>query len=145
MGLADMMLEFGLIGLLVLTLVHCVRLQRALGSLRQDRQALHDAIAGFDTGTRQAEAGLMRLRGVAEELGGQTAKAATLREDLAFLSERGESLADRLDGLVRAARGLGVSAGGDAGPPRSAAPPEGIGKLRSLAERNLLAALQGRR
>lgn len=144
MGMADTVLELGLIGLLSFTLVHCVRLQRALGNLRQDRQALHEAITGFDTGTRQAEAGLLRLRAVADELGGQIGKAAALREDLAFLSERGEGLADRLDGLVRAGKGAALPVTEDA-PQRPATTPDSGGKLRSAAERNLMAVLQGRR
>ena len=141
MGTADIVLELGLAGLLAVTLWHCVRLQRTLGSLRQDRAALHDAIAGFATGTRQAEAGLSRLRAVADELGAQLGKAGALRDDLVFLSERGDALADRLDGLVRAGRTAAPAAG-------PTCPADGDGapaKLRSAAERNLMLALQGRR
>lgn len=142
MGIADIVLELGLIGLLAVTLWHCVRLHRTLGSLRQDRAALHDAVAGFDTGTRQAEAGLSRLRAVADELGAQLGKAGALRDDLVFLSERGDALADRLDALVRAGR-TAASAGAE---PSRLADMDGVpAKLRSAAERNLMLALQGRR
>ena len=153
MGVADVVLELGLIGLLVVTLVHCVRLQRTLGSLRQDRAALHDAIAGFDTGTRQAEAGLSRLRAVADELGAQVARAATLQDDLALLSDRGNAVADRLDTLVRAGRAAVPPMPQAAPAPtpwsglETAQPVPGPapGKLRSAAERNLMQALQARR
>ena len=139
MGIADTVLELGLIGLLLITLVHCIRLQRTLSALRHDRAALNDAIAGFDTGTRQAEAGLARLRDMADDLAHQASKAATLRDDIALLSERGDALADRLDALVRAGRSVSQTA--PPLPPAMEAP----GKLRSAAERNLVAALQGRR
>lgn len=140
MGIADTVLELGLIGLLLFTLVHCIRLQRTLSALRHDRAALNDAIAGFDTGTRQAEAGLARLRDMADDLAHQASKAATLRDDIALLSERGDALADRLDGLVRAGRSVSPTA-----PPPMPPAMEASSKLRSAAERNLVAALQGRR
>lgn len=147
MGIADIALELGLIGLLLATLVHCIRLQRTLAALRHDRAALHDAIAGFDTGTRQAEAGLTRLRAIAEELATEVGKAAVLREDIVLLSDRGDALADRLDALVRAGRSLASPRpGAPPGTPPAAAPMADSTptKLRSAAERNLMLALQGR-
>lgn len=134
-------IELLLVVLLVATLLHAVRLHRALGGLQRDRESLQDAVAGFDSGTRQAEAGLGRLREAAEQLGGKLGHAAALKDDLAFLSERGELLADRLDALVRAGRTL------EAAPPRPPAThhnqtaPEPV---RSQAERDLLVALRGR-
>lgn len=143
MGITDVVLELGLIGLLLLTLVHCIRLQRTLAALRHDRAALHDAIAGFDTGTRQAEAGLTRLRAVAEDLAAEASKAAALREDIVLLSDRGDALADRLDSLVRAGRALAPVAPHLGAPPPT--PDSTSTKLRSAAERNLMLALQGHR
>lgn len=139
MGSLDTVLELALLGLLAATLVHAMRLQRALGGLRGDRAALQEAVAGFDGGTRQAEAALARLQGLAEALSAQHDRSTALRDDLAYLSDRGEGLADRLDAAVRAARGLEPAL---ASPPaREAAP----GPLRSQAERNLMVALQGGR
>lgn len=153
MGIADILLELGLISLLLLTLVHCIRLQRTLAALRHDRAALNDAIAGFDTGTRQAEAGLTRLRAIAEDLATEASKAAVLREDIVLLSDRGDALADRLDSLVRAGRALAPPAPHPGTPPSapgsihpgSTLPDSMPTKLRSAAERNLMLALQGRR
>ena len=62
---------------------------------------------------------------------GPTAEA--LREDLRFLVERAEGLADRLEGAVRQYRPLATTAGGYAA---SEEPP------RSQAERDLLQALR---
>jgi hypothetical protein len=154
MGGVETLLELILLVLLIATLLHTVRLHRALGAMRQDRATLMDAVEGFDSGTRQAEAGLGRLRDAADQVGGQLAHAAALKDDLEFLSARGEQLADRLDALVRAARTLEPPP--QAEPPRvgwapapAAAPiaPAPIAPaasaMRSQAERDLLLALRG--
>lgn len=142
MGNIDWILELVLVGLLAVTLVHAVRLERALRVLRQDRAALGEAIAGFDNSAKQAEAGFGRLQSATAEsaqlLGLRLEQAASLKDDLAFLIERGEATADRLDGLVRNGR-----AGIAAAPPVPAVPAaEPAPKLRSQAERDLLLALR---
>ena len=108
MGGMDWLLEIALIALLALTLVHAVRLERALGLLRRDRTALGEAVAGFDSSAREAESGLGRLRVMTQEATQQATRsiegAAVLKDDLAFLAKRGEELADRLEQLIRAGR-----------------------------------------
>ena len=110
MGGMDWLLEIALIALLALTLVHAVRLERALGVLRRDRGALGEAVAGIDSSARQAESGLGRLKVMTQEATQQATRSiegvAVLKEDLAFLAKRGEELADRLEQLIRAGRAL---------------------------------------
>lgn len=117
----DWVLEIALIVLLAITLFHALRLERALGVLRRDRSALEELVAGFNASTRQAEQGIERLRIAADGAGRQIARqvdAATgLKDDLLFLSERGEKLADRLDTLVRAGRAIGPEASRAPPPP----------------------------
>ena len=142
MGALSWVLELVLVGLLALTLLHAVRLQRAVAGLQRERSALGDAVAGFDASTRDAEVGLGRLHHLAQGVAGQVATrieaAAVLKDDLAFLMERGEQLADRLETLVRAGRGLDA-----ARPAPEAGRPSADGsRLRSQAERDLLQALQ---
>lgn len=131
MGEAGLVLDLMLAALLGVTLLHVLRLHRALQALRQDRAALDQVAQAFDSGVGAAQA---TLRQAADQLAGPLAGATALRDDLAFLSERGEGLADRLDALVRAARALQPAA--------VPAPPEPV---RSRAERELLLALKGRR
>jgi len=106
-------------------------------------------VTGFNTSTRQAEQGVERLRAAADGAGRQIARqseaATALKDDLAFLTERGEKLADRLDGLVRSARPLTHEPQGQAPAMAMASaerPEAGETRLRSQAERDLLKALR---
>lgn len=132
-------LDLVLICLLAATLFHALRLERALGVLKRDRAALEQLVAGFNASTQQAEHGIERLREAADGAGRQIARqleaAGTLRDDLTFLLERGEALANRLDGAVRWARARAQEAS------RPEAPVEDA-PVRSQAERDLLRALR---
>ena len=147
----EWLLELALIGLLLATMFHALRLERALGVLKRDRAALEELVAGFNDATRAAEQGIARLKEAADGAGRQIARqvetGVRLKDDLAFLGERGGVLADRLDHLVRAGRGI------DVGPPRPTlvVPPpapepvpsgEVAPRLRSQAERDLMRALR---
>lgn len=139
----EWILELALILLLAATLFHALRLERALGVLKRDRGALEAIVASFNASTRQAEEGIDKLRaaadGVGRQIARQTEMATGVRDDLAFLTERGERLADRLDGLVRAGRPIMAEA------PRQRFHPEPIPdepRVRSQAERDLLKALK---
>lgn len=140
----EWILEIFLIVLLAATLFHAVRLERALGVLKRDRSTLEALVAGFNTSTRQAEAGIEQLRAATDGAGRQIARqidaATSLKDDLAFLMERGERLADRLDSLVRSARPMAAE------PQRAMAVDEpemaDAPRVRSQAERDLLRALR---
>ncbi|MFB9969031.1 DUF6468 domain-containing protein [Pseudoroseomonas cervicalis] len=136
------LLEWGLQAALVLALFAALpmalRLERALTALRKDRAALAATVQGFTDATREAEAAIARLRAAAEGAGRgvaeQVAAANALREDLRYLSDRAEGLADRLDAGVRAAR---PAADAPARAPLAAAP----ATPRTRAEQDLLRAL----
>ncbi|MFN6953946.1 MAG: DUF6468 domain-containing protein [Acetobacteraceae bacterium] len=124
-------LQLLLLGLLAVAIPFAIRLERQLAALRRERGALEAGAAGIQDAARVAEAAIIRLRAAAEGAGKGVAEriaaAEPLREDLRFLTERAETLADRLDAAVRAARP--AAADPDAAPPKSA------------AERDLLRAL----
>lgn len=121
------------IGLLAVTLPMAWRLDRMLRAVRADRAALEQGAEELGAASRQAEAALMRLRATTELAGRQVAErvagAETIRDDLRYMLERGESLADRLEAAVQQARPL-------AGAAQPAAP-----QVRSEAERELIRAL----
>ena len=138
----EWILELALVALLAATLFHAVRLERALGVLKRDRAQLQDLIVGFNDSTHQAELGIERLRIAADGAGRQIAHqvdaALALKDDLALLSERGDTLADRLEALVHAGRPLAGA------PPRLTVVADAGGeqRVRSQAERDLLKALR---
>ncbi len=170
MAQAQWLLELVLILLLAATLFHALRLERALGVLKRDRAVLEELVAGFNESTRLAESGIDRLRIAADGAGRQIAKqidqAQLLRDDLTFLVDRSDKLAERLETAVRSARmtqdmaqvmpvvsvaarsplSLPDAAGVSEMPSPAARPPEAeLPRLRSQAERDLMQALRSGR
>jgi hypothetical protein len=145
----ELILELVLMVLLLATLVQALRLERALGVLKRDRGELESLVAGFNASTRQAENGVERLRSAADGAGRQierqVAASVSLKDDLSFLTERGDRLADRLDMLVRTARPL-ASEPNSATAPVVVALPDPTAKriptTRNHAETGLLQALR---
>jgi hypothetical protein len=161
----EWLLEIVLVVLLAVTLFHAMRLERALGVLKRDRVTLEELVGAFNSGTAAAEQGIERLRTAADGAGRQLARhidtAGGVKDDLQFLTERGNRLADQLDQLVRAARPLAretsfgtpsESRGYPAAEPQLGSAeavgtmPAGMeaveGRTRSQAERDLLKALR---
>lgn len=144
----DWGLEIVLVGLLAIVLLHAIRLERAVTALRRDRGALGEAVAGFDVSARAAQAGLGKLRHLsteaADEFAGRVAAATALRDDLAYLMERGGQVADRLETLVRAGRGATIlrNESAAAEPGTESDVKAGTKPVRSTAERDLAAMLQ---
>jgi hypothetical protein len=137
-------IEIVLVVLLGATLFQAIRLERALGVLKRDRASLESLVVGFNASTHQAETGIQRLRAAADGAGrqieSQLGKSVSLKDDLAFLTERGDRLADRLDGLVRAARPLAQDRAGNTTDRRS--PNTAQREPDSQAERELMQALR---
>ena len=172
MAQAQWLLELVLILLLAATLFHALRLERALGVLKRDRAVLEELVAGFNESTRLAESGIDRLRAAADGAGRQIARqieqAQLLRDDLTFLVDRSDKLAERLEVAVRSARMVQDSSPGTpapitatrdaaalarpsmkfegpAGPDTKPTIESELPRLRSQAERDLLHALRSGR
>jgi len=95
--------------LLVVTIAYAMTLNKRLTRLRKDKKDLESLARTFGESTMRAEENINQLRTVAQALDIQMERAQSLRDDLAFLADRGSSTADRLEELVREARdGLGV-------------------------------------
>jgi hypothetical protein len=99
--------------LLVVTIGFAVVLNKRLGKLRKDKASLEKLAASFGDSTSRAEDGIIRLTQTTEVLQVRLDHAQALKDDLAFLIERGDRAADSLENLVRATRDIstGTSAG----------------------------------
>lgn len=101
-------LDLVVILLLIPTIIYAVILNRKLGALRRSRDELAKIVASFSDATMRAEAGIPKLKKAATEanqtLKERVDKAQTLRDDLAFMVQRAEELANRLEAGVRAGR-----------------------------------------
>lgn len=148
--------------LLAATIAYAVLLNRRLETLRRNRDELARMIGQFNEATMRAESSIPKLRKAADDAGGglqdRVEKAQLLRDDLAFMIERADSMANKLEIAVRQARSeskpaprgprpLAAMAGAAAAPgPAPVAVPEtgAMDELdeRSDAERELLRALQ---
>ncbi|MBD25341.1 MAG: hypothetical protein CMG46_10115 [Candidatus Marinimicrobia bacterium] len=143
-----MILDIAIILLLVPTIIYAVILNRRLSVLRRSREELARVVNSFNEATMRAEAGIPKLKKATtaanHTLKDRVEKAQTLRDDLAFMIERAEELAGRLEGAVRTARGEGmnmqssqlpgVSYSAAAGSPPVRSAPEAQSQQRGFAE-----------
>ena len=158
-----LVLDIMVAALLLVTIIYAWVLNQRLSQLRRNRDDLAKVVASFNDATARAEAGIPKLRKAAEETGmalqERVEKAQSLRDDLAFMIERADAMADRLEQAVRIAReevrSPTPTTAATSGPvvrpapprmaPAAAAPPVGEPEPeddRSEAERELLRALQ---
>lgn len=107
----DIILDLIVIACLGATIIFAMRLNKKLATIYQSREELQEFLKQFTTSMEKADAGIKDLKGIGESVF-KTAQeqmkiAGALKEDLAFLNERGEELAERLDNGIRLARTLG--------------------------------------
>jgi len=143
--------------LLIATIIYSIILNNRLTQLRKHRDDLAKLVAAFNDATMRAEAGIPKLKRTAEEAGSflqeRVEKAQSLRDDLAFMIERADSLANRLEGSVRSARSETRSSSAQVRPAAARTSPsplpanveDDFDDDRSEAERELLRALQATR
>jgi hypothetical protein len=154
--------------LLLITICYAMALSRKLNALRRDKMALKALVTQLADASASAEAGVAGFRAAAHDIGRTLEKklqdAQALRDDLAYMIERGGATADRLEGTIRTRR---EAAAPEAAPerPRAAPAPSALRSepaaaaakfveqmaqrlappAPSRAERQLLRALGGRR
>ncbi len=148
---ASLLIDLLVAVLLVVTIGYAVTLNRRLKGLRQHKDELEALAATFAQATARAEESIGRLKISVSELHTASERANALRDDLAFLVERGGTIADRLEDSIRSSRDMGLEA---ARPATKAKPVKSSGvaakkpepeKTESDPARELLKALRSAR
>lgn len=110
----SLLFEVLVAGMLAVMIYYAWRLNRTLGTLQNDKAELEKLLATFHEATERAETGVARLKESATEtarsLDERVAKAVTLRDELAFMVERANEIADRLEQGISAGRHAAGSA-----------------------------------
>lgn len=146
MGL-DVLSDLLLALLLVATITYAVILNKKLSALRATKDEMARLLGEFAKTTAQAEAGVKELRdraaasgdglnAVVAEATAKLEKAHSLNEDLAFLIEKGESLADRLERGIEGARAAQTRS-------KAAMPAKAAKKDEPAADDTLMRSLAG--
>ncbi len=91
--------------LLMFTIYYAAKLSRKLSALRADKSALHTLVQNLMQASSSAEAGVKGLKAAAEEMNRELQRrlqeGQSLRDDLAYMIDRGGSLADRMEVSLR--------------------------------------------
>ena len=108
----SIVLDLAVAALLAAAIVYAVRLNRTLENLRQGKAELATLIGRFDEAAAHAERSVAKLGQSTVEQGkvlnSAIAEAQALRDELAFMLERGDTVAERIANLrpARAASSL---------------------------------------
>lgn len=90
--------------LLVAVIIYALRLNKSLSVLQESKSELEKMLNGFTESTEKAELAIQRVKEAStqnrDSLTKLLSEAENLREDLAYMIERGNSLADKLEGGI---------------------------------------------
>ena len=110
MGNLELIINIIIIGLLVPTIIYAYKLNKNLTLLRQNQNSLAKLVSALNDATFKAENSIPKLKSVTEhsssDLKGVVDSAKELKDDLMFINERADNLADRLENVIKNSRGL---------------------------------------
>ncbi len=99
--------------LLVVMIYYAVMLNRSLSTLKKSKDELQSLLGGFEESTAKAEMAINRIKVEATDNSYSVKElikeADRLREDLQFLVDRGEGVADKLEGGITKSRKSAVA------------------------------------
>lgn len=142
MASLELIINLLIIILLIPTIIYAYRLNKSLNLLRQNQNSLAQLVSSLNEATFKAENSIPKLKSVTEHssegLKEVVDSAKELKNDLLFINERADSLADRLENVISTSRNISPNQTSDT--PAQ----ETSGKIddRAAAELELLKALR---
>lgn len=148
----EFIINIVIIALLIPTIIYAYRLNKNLTILRQNQSSLSKLIQSLNEATFKAENSIPKLKSATQSTSGELKEvvdsAKTLKDDLTFINERADNLADRLENVIHNGRKIKETAtpAAAAETPRAQTADreteELISSARSEAEMELLKALR---
>src|ERR1700743_1849714 len=96
-----LIVELALTGLLAVTLVYCIVLERRLSAVRKGQEGLKSTIGELNDAITHAGASMRALKasaaGAADTLDARMGRARTLIDELSLLTASGDRIAERFD------------------------------------------------
>lgn len=110
MGSLELLINIIIIALLVPTIVYAYRLNKNLNILRQNQNSLSKLVDALNDATFKAENSIPKLKSFTEHssegLKEVVDNAKELKDDLLFINERADNLAERLEHVITDSRGI---------------------------------------
>ena len=107
MEMLSLLLDISLIGLLLVGIRYAVKLSRQLGEMRQARAEMERFVFDFSAAINRAETGVRNLKNTARSSGDDLEqlieKGQLLRDELTFLTESADQVANRLSSAATTA------------------------------------------
>lgn len=104
----ELIINLIIIALLLPTIVYAYKLNKNLKELRQNQKSLAQLVAALNDATFKAENSIPKLKTATEHssegLKEVVDNAKELKNDLLFINERADSLADRLENVISTGR-----------------------------------------
>lgn len=106
----ELIINLLVIILLIPTLIYAYRLNKNLSILRQNQSSLAKLVQSLNEATIKAENSIPKLKTATQSTSGELKEvvdsAKTLKDDLMFINERADNLADRLENVIHNSRSL---------------------------------------
>lgn len=110
MASLELIINLLIIILLIPTIIYAYRLNKSLNLLRQNQNSLAQLVSSLNEATFKAENSIPKLKSVTEHssegLKEVVDSAKELKNDLLFINERADSLADRLENVISTSRNI---------------------------------------
>ena len=110
MASLELIINLIIIALLIPMIIYAYNLNKSLNTLRQNQKSLAQLVTALNEATFKAENSIPKLKSATEHssegLKEVVDSAKEIKNDLLFINERADSLADRLENVISSSRNM---------------------------------------